>query len=435
MRKILAGFVSWEWVGLLLALPVVMFATGWLSLVLLVIPLYWGARWLVSRRFVPATPYDTAVLALTAMVLVSLYAVFDIALSFPKIAGVVFGIALFYGTVAFNRQRPFHLWYLTSFFLLAGVGMALIGLLGTSWQGPFTVLNRLRQALPPALAYIPGTFQGVINPNQLAGVMNWVSPLAIALAVGTWSGMRRQRPFLWLLLVGTALFTAAMLTASLSRGGILSLGLSLLVMLAIARPWGRWLLAGTVIAGLAVAIYGGLPQLLTGESPGTAVNDLNPASPDNLAASLGFDSRLELWSRALYGLQDFPFTGMSMNGFRRVVHILYPLFLISPDMDIVHAHNHLLQAGLDLGLPGLIAYLALWWVSVGVLWHSWQQARATEDRALIIGLSGSLFGGWSFGLLDAITLGARPGFMWWLLLALVVGVYDRVTAVATSIQP
>ena len=30
-----------------------------------------------------------------------------------------------------------------------------------------------------------------------------------------------------------------------------------------------------------------------------------------------------------------------------------------------------------------------------------------------------------FGLLDAIALGAKPGFLWWLLLALVVVVWEQ----------
>jgi hypothetical protein len=45
---------------------------------------------------------------------------------------------------------------------------------------------------------------------------------------------------------------------------------------------------------------------------------------------------------------------------------------------------------------------------------------------LIIGLIGSLTAGWFFGILDAIALGARPGFLWWLLLALVVLVHEKV---------
>ena len=136
------------------------------------------------------------------------------------------------------------------------------------------------------------------------------------------------------------------------------------------------------------------------------------------------NGRLEIWSRALYGIADFPFTGMSMNGFRRVVHILYPLFLIPPTSDLGHAHNHLLQVALDLGIPGLIAYLGLWFTTFTLLWQSWRQASQPTTRFFALGLIGSLLTGWLFGMLDAIALGARPGFMWWLLLAMSIGVYD-----------
>jgi O-antigen ligase len=43
----------------------------------------------------------------------------------------------------------------------------------------------------------------------------------------------------------------------------------------------------------------------------------------------------------------------------RVVPVLYPLFTVPLDSDIAHAHNIFLQTALDLGIPGLVAYLAL----------------------------------------------------------------------------
>ncbi len=130
-------------------------------------------------------------------------------------------------------------------------------------------------------------------------------------------------------------------------------------MLAIQFKWGKWLLIAAGIGAIGLLIY--------------FQQDITTALAQGSDPIGGIEGRLEIWSRAIYGLQDFPFTGMSMNGFRKVVHILYPLFLISPDSDIGHAHNHLLQAGLDLGLPGLISYLALWFISVGLLWKGWQK--------------------------------------------------------------
>ena len=43
--------------------------------------------------------------------------------------------------------------------------------------------------------------------------------------------------------------------------------------------------------------------------------------------------RLEIWSRAIYMLQDFPFTGIGMGAFRQVANLLYPFFLAGPDAE------------------------------------------------------------------------------------------------------
>jgi putative inorganic carbon (HCO3(-)) transporter len=366
------------------------------------------------------------------MILVSLYATFDITLSFPKIAGLVFGVAVFYAAVAYTRRRQQRgLAHLTGLYLLLGAGMAVVGVFGLRWVGPLAFLNRLQAVLPPALADLPGTVGGVINPNQMAGTMEWVAPPAVALIVGLAAAgwpRRQGRRWLWLLLIPIALLCSGVLVASFSRGGVLGFGLGLLVMLAIPTRWGKGVLLLAVVAGLGLVFYLDLGALINGGGAALEAplgSDLVAQATAGLGGDFGLDARLEIWSRAIYGLQDFPFTGMSMNGFRRVVHILYPLFLISPATDIAHAHNQLLQTGLDLGLPGLVAYLALWWISAVLLWRSWRGAPDTAHRALVVGVAGALVASWIFGLLDAISLGAKPGFMWWLLLALLVALHDR----------
>jgi putative inorganic carbon (HCO3(-)) transporter len=69
-----------------------------------------------------------------------------------------------------------------------------------------------------------------------------------------------------------------------------------------------------------------------------------------------------------------------MNAFRKVVPVLYPLFTIPSELDIPHAHNEFLQAALDLGIPGLIAFLVLY---IGVFWMLADVWRATRHPPLI----------------------------------------------------
>jgi putative inorganic carbon (HCO3(-)) transporter len=134
-------------------------------------------------------------------------------------------------------------------------------------------------------------------------------------------------------------------------------------------------------------------------------------------------SRVELWSRAIYGIQDFPLTGMGMNAFRKVLPVLYPLFLISPDWDVAHAHNHLLQAALDLGLPGLVAYLSVWSLVGCLLVTVYRQSRRPADRTMAGGLGAGLIAHFAFSMTDAIPLGAKVGVLFWLALALSVALH------------
>jgi putative inorganic carbon (HCO3(-)) transporter len=224
-----------------------------------------------------------------------------------------------------------------------------------------------------------------------------------------WNGLIK-----WVLMA-MLFVNSLILLATRSRGGILSVLIALLVMLAIQYRWGKWLL---FIAGVVVGI---LP-IVTGFVDVGLDNQSNIVIFDDI----GLAGRLENWSRALYALREFPITGMGMNGFRELVNVFYPMILISPDLDVGHAHNHLLQAGLDLGILGLIAYLSIWLISAGLLWLVWNNSSLGSDRVLLVGISGSLAAGWLFGVFDAISLGARPGFLWWLLLALLVAVMENV---------
>jgi len=75
--------------------------------------------------------------------------------------------------------------------------------------------------------------------------------------------------------------------------------------------------------------------------------------------------------RAHSMLSGFPFTGMGMGTFGYVVPVLYPLFMVSPDVVILHAHDEFLQVAVDLGLPGLVSFLAIYlligWTLLSVL--------------------------------------------------------------------
>ena len=50
---------------------------------------------------------------------------------------------------------------------------------------------------------------------------------------------------------------------------------------------------------------------------------------------------------------------MGMDTFRKIMPLRYASATAPPYQNVGHAHNFLLQVGLDLGVPGLVAYLSI----------------------------------------------------------------------------
>ncbi|MFW6182420.1 MAG: O-antigen ligase family protein, partial [Chloroflexota bacterium] len=362
---------------------------------------------------------------------------FDLAFSFVKVGGVVYGVALLLAVAdAAGRSRR-NLWLAVGLFMMGGLGAAGVSVLGAQWPRKLPLVDPLVQRMPQRLLSLPGSTEG-FNPNEVAGVLLWIAPLALVLAAGLWLGLRRLRRdvargrlvLILLFVTGTALTLSSLLILTQSRAGIIgfTLALLLVMLLAAARVPQFALLALALlllVGGGFLAMDGRLSDLNSVEDGlGALVFEQSGIGGDNIGDALNsLEGRREIWSRAIYGIQDFPITGMGMNTFRRVVPILYPLFLIAPDRDIAHAHNHLLQAALDLGLPGLVAYVAIWIGAVGMLWQSWLRAPTPWLRLLAVGCFASLLGYFFYGLVDAVALGARPGFLFWYLLGLVAALY------------
>ncbi len=117
-------------------------------------------------------------------------------------------------------------------------------------------------------------------------------------------------------------------------------------------------------------------------------------------------------------VQDFPFTGIGLGTYNNVAHALYPFFIAAPDEVVAHAHNNLLEVAVDVGIPGLIAYVAL---RTGFVVCAVRAYRAVDDasaRALIAGLGFGMLAHQTFGLTDAFILGTKPGVLMWVYFAL-----------------
>ena len=105
-----------------------------------------------------------------------------------------------------------------------------------------------------------------------------------------------------------------------------------------------------------------------------------------------------------------------MGLFGDVADLIYPFFLTASGR-IPHAHNLFLQVGVDLGIPGLIAWLAILILVILTAWQVYRQGRSVGD-GWIAGLGAGLFCTQValvvHGLTDAVTWGmVRPAPIVW----------------------
>jgi putative inorganic carbon (HCO3(-)) transporter len=351
------------------------------------------------------------------MIPVSLWVTFDLRLTLPKVGGLLAGFVLFYATVTFVRTRKQFVQAL-SLYLLIGTIIATLGLAGTNWLYKNPLLSGIALALPQWIRGLPGAPQG-FHPNEVGGALLWFVPLQVALAV--WSGRTgRLRTRAGIVLCATAVLSCLTLLLTQSRGAWLGLGVGLLLIGAWLDKRARLFALVLVLAAVAVLALQGTAWLQSALSEGIAPQVLGESN---------WNFRLGVWRAALWGIEDFPITGMGLGTFR-AARRMYPLSTMPADYDFGHAHNGFLQAALDLGLPGLIAYTALWAESAWMVMASLRQVQDSTPRAwdtvifwTAIGFQGCLVSSFVFNWTDTIALGARGSLPWWMLLGLITGLF------------
>jgi putative inorganic carbon (hco3(-)) transporter len=413
--RLIAALAAAEIFIVALVAPALLFPSFIRLSLLGLVALAWYANYRVSGRVVPTTPLNGALYLLLVMVAVSLVVTYDVQLSLGKVAGVVLGVLVFWAVVRWV-DAPMRLGLMTAAFLLAGAGLAVIGLLGTNWIDKFTALAPIVARLPRAIRGVPGAEEG-FQPNAVAGCLILFVPLQVALLAGprdwpTVLGLTTRSSWTTAFQLLLLALTLGTLVLTQSRGAWLGLMAGTLAFLAWHGRRTRLAAAAILVAAAVVVVALGPARVAD-----LAIVQSGRGMANNVAG------RTELWSRALYGIEDFPLTGMGMNVFRHVAPVWYPMYLTPPDEDFAHAHNHLLQVALDLGIPGLAAYLWMWIATGAVLVRTYRHSSHRVYRTMAGGLGVGLIAHFMFGMTDAIPLGAKVGVLFWLTLGLTVGLY------------
>jgi len=383
----------------------------------------WLVRWVGRGYLTIRTPLDWAAALMLLMVPVTFYATTDRQTTFIQISRLLAGLGLVYGLINWAR-RGAHITWLVQGLVGVGLALSLIALVSVDWAAE----GKLGFIPKGFYSRLPTLVSDTINANIMAGALVMLLPFPLAMltlappgflpsVAGTvpnviarlWDARWLRR--LW---YSTAAFmTLGVLVLTKSRGGWIA-G-AVVVFLVLVRHWRSilWLVPALPL-GLGVLVgYGELPTLLEWISTSGAVS--------------GWDRRVEIWSRALYMIQDFPFTGIGTGTFQSVANVLYPFFLIGPDAGIPHAHNLCLQVAVDLGIPGLVAFLAMLLLAFRSVFESvriYTRAGSRELAAVAWASLASLAGMLTHGVVDASTwIVGRGAFIPWLVMGLVIALY------------
>ena len=437
LRAIVNRCAGWEWLLLLAVAPLIFFAGSNAIPLLVAIPALWICRKLSSGRLIPRTPLDLPILVLAIALLASLILTYDMSRSAEAAAGLVLSISVYFAVV-YQSSTPRRWTLALMAYLAGGTALAAIAPFGTEWLYKGELFAPITRSLPPRLYQIIGP-EGTFHPNIVAGTLLWILPVVLGVVVLSFSARRTaasRRNRLgetigrWLSMVALLILVSVFILLQ-SRGAYNGLILSLAAVAAVAaHHWGGMKLApilGLLILGVAIAgmvgflTFGGYAAL-SEESP----LDIPARFVSALKGYGGIPIRLEYWSHALMAVRDHPLTGLGIGAFQPAIWQLYPLQTIPRELNFVHPHNHLLSAAVDLGIPGLMAYVWVWVVIALMLFRTWRISSTNWTKILVLGFGGSLLAYFIYGMTDAIALGTKPGVVWWYMLGLIVALYKGV---------
>ena len=380
------------------------------------VALPWFARRVAWGNWTKRTPFDPMLLLLFALSLAGASITTDPAMSWIALKCTVLRLGLFYAVVNHARSgRALNV--VTVFILLAGLTAGALGALGSkAFAGRLFAFG---PSVPLGIADIPALNPLGFNKNIWGGTVAMVIPLSLSLCFAGPVWRRISYGVLTVLLT-------ALCVLSQSRGALLATGLGIWTVLLLRSRW--------VLTTLPVVIAGAV--LVARQWGAARIAELFLSSE----ALGGWSSRVEVWSRALYMIQDFPFTGIGLGTFSRVAPVMYPFFLISPDTVVPHAHQLFLQMAVDLGLLGLVAFASALFLLAFVSWRTSHRSEGTSWKPLAHGLVGVFVVYLVHGCFDYITFSTKSASVVWMAMGLMLALWaylrsaDTATVEATRLR-
>jgi putative inorganic carbon (hco3(-)) transporter len=380
--------------------------------IFLIIPLLAIIRKFVAGHFWERTMADVPVFLFLAAVLASTRQTPDLPHSLPKIAGILFALAFFYALIALLKSEKLSKWAV-NLFLLGGFGFSLIGLLGmpTFTEKHLGLLEKIKDHIPRLDFNLPGAEPG-FAPTVVGGILLLVIPLFLVTLIYSY-GQRNQsiaHKLSILLLAAGLLVSTAVLLLTQARGAWTGLFFSttiILLLLLMKSLKKKKMIAAAIITLLVLGILAGAGAYAMAHS-----NQLRPGLKQAEGTLL---FRVQLWNLTLPLIRRHPLLGIGLNQFRTLPEVRYFLS---------HAHNQFLHVAVEIGIPALIAFMAILLALGYMAVQVWKTSPSRWMRYTVLGLGWGQLAHLFFCLTDAIPPGAKVGILFWISLALITALYQ-----------
>ncbi|MDD5595520.1 MAG: O-antigen ligase family protein, partial [Candidatus Omnitrophica bacterium] len=194
-----------------------------------------------------------------------------------------------------------------------------------------------------------------INKNHFAGYMEMVTFMTIGLLL---TELDRQKRVIFSFIAIIMIFT---LFLSLSRAGLLSFFISLLVMFCLLRL--RKTIRKKTVLIVALVIFAFLFMFIAGADP-----FLTRISTLFNKETISIENRWVIWKDTLKIIYDFPLFGSGLGTFKSI----YPMYKTLTGQAVVNqAHNDLLQLISETGILGTGLILWFFWLFFKNIFQIW----------------------------------------------------------------
>ena len=243
-------------------------------------------------------------------------------------------------------------------------------------------------------------FSTLQNPNLLAGFLVVVMSLAVGIGLHTENIPGKVLLFVLVAVLGICL------VLTYSRGAWLSV---VAVTALCGRLYNRKVLwVFLVIPVLALVCHDGVMERL-----------LSIFNPTDTSSTL----RIALWESTVAMILDKPLLGIGWGSYW-LVYPDYDFFLNNPAATIVHAHNMYLHIAAEIGIPGLMVFLAIIYGHTRKAIQVLAQTQNTWVAGVMLGTVAAVLGLAVNGFTDYIMFNVQMSMLFWLLNALIIAVWE-----------